>query len=41
VSEIFVVGLSKSAWTGLLTITPMVLVAALLLWLFAMGRRRR
>jgi hypothetical protein len=39
--EIFVVGLSTSAWTGLLTITPVVLVAALLLWLFASGKGRR
>lgn len=34
-NEIFVLGLSKSAWTGLLTTTPVVLVALLLLWLFA------
>jgi hypothetical protein len=41
VNDIFVVGLSQSVWTGLLTITPVVLVAALLLWFSAMGRGRR
>jgi hypothetical protein len=35
VSVIFVLGLSESAWTGLLTVTPAVLVAALLLWFYA------
>jgi hypothetical protein len=34
VSVPFVLGLSESAWTGLLTITPVVLVTALLLWIF-------
>jgi hypothetical protein len=36
-----IAGLSTSAWTGLLTITPVLLVAALLLWLFATGRIRK
>jgi hypothetical protein len=41
VNEIFVVGISKAAWTGLLTVTPVVLVVALLLWLFVLGRGAR
>jgi hypothetical protein len=40
-SVIFVVGLGKSAWTGILTIAPVVVVAALLLWFFATGKVRR
>lgn len=31
----FVLGLSESAWTGLLSVTPVVLVAALLVWFYA------
>ncbi|MDQ1381457.1 MAG: hypothetical protein QOJ71_2176 [Actinomycetota bacterium] len=31
----FVLGISESAWTGLLTVTPVVLVAALLVWFYA------
>ena len=38
---ILVVALGKSAWTGILTITPVVVVAALLLWFVATGRVRR
>lgn len=40
-TAIFVVGLSKWAWTGLLTVTPVLLVAVPLLWLYATARSRR
>jgi hypothetical protein len=39
-SVICVLGLSDAAWTGLLTVTPAVLVAALLVWFAVTGRFR-
>jgi hypothetical protein len=38
VSVVFVLGFSRSAWIGVLTITPAVLVTGLLLWLYALQR---
>jgi hypothetical protein len=38
VSIVFVFGFSRSAWIGVLTITPAVLVTGLLLWLYALQR---
>jgi nucleoside recognition membrane protein YjiH len=39
VSTILVLGMSESAWIGLLTVTPVVIVAALLIWFFATRQR--
>ncbi|MDQ1481267.1 MAG: hypothetical protein QOI44_2128 [Actinomycetota bacterium] len=37
-SIVFLLGFSRSAWIGVLTITPALLVTGLLLWLYAMQR---
>jgi hypothetical protein len=41
VNSFFLVGLSQSAWVGVLTVTPILVVVGVLVWLYAAGRSER
>jgi hypothetical protein len=41
VNGFFVVGLGQSAWVGVLTVTPILVVVGVLLWLYAAWRSER